>query len=125
MGWISFANRPNDDLHGALNWIKMPAPTAHFYPGGLAMASDAVGSAFTSGTSSIVLGKAQLQLGGAANGLIMSLKVSSTTGVFTGSMLNRVTGKPVSFQGALLEKMNAGYGYVLGTNQSTPVTLLQ
>jgi hypothetical protein len=125
IGWISFANRPDDDLHGTVNWIKLPAPTAHVYPGGLSEQSDAVGSVFIPGPQPFLFGKAQLRLGDAGNGLIMALKVSPTTGVFNGSILNRTTGKPVPFQGALLEKLNTGYGFVVVTNQSTPVTLIQ
>jgi hypothetical protein len=64
-------------------------------------------------------------LGETGDGLMMALKISPSTGVFNGSILNRVTGKPVKFQGALLDKLNAGYGFLLGTNQSTPVTLIQ
>jgi hypothetical protein len=125
MGWVSFASRPNDDLHGTLNWLKMPVTTTHFYPGGLAVASAAVGSVFVPGPQPFAVGRAQLQLGGTGDGLIMTLKVSPTTGVFNGSMLNRVTGRPVKFQGTVVDKMNAGYGFVLGTDQSTPVTLVK
>ncbi len=52
----------------------------------------------------------------------MSLKLAKT-GVFTGQMLNQTTGKPMSFQGALLQKVSTGYGFLLGTNQSTSVIL--
>jgi Bacterial Ig domain len=125
-GWVTFVSRASDDLHGGLSWVKLPAPTSHFYPGGLSLASDAVGSTFVPGPQPYALGKAQLQLGETGNGLMMALKVSPTTGVFNGNILNRVTGKPVKFQGALVDKMNAGYGFVvLGTNQSTPVTLVK
>lgn len=124
IGWVSFVKRPNDDLHGTLSWLKLPTPST-FYPSGLTIASDAVGSAFTPGPQPYVFGRVQLQMGLNGDGLIMALKISPTIGTFTGSILNRVTGKPVKFQGALVDKLNAGYGFVLGTNQSTPVTLMQ
>ncbi|HWD92918.1 MAG TPA: Ig-like domain-containing protein [Verrucomicrobiae bacterium] len=125
LGWISFVSRAGDDLHGTLSWLKLSVPNTRIYPGGLAVASDAVGSAFVPGPQPFVFGRVQLQLGEAGNGLIMALKVSPTTGLFNGNILDRATGKPEKFQGALLDKVNAGYGFVLGTNQSTPVTLIQ
>jgi hypothetical protein len=124
MGWISFTNRSSDDLHGPLNWIKMANAASRYYPGGLSVESDTVGSAFVAGAQPpLVFGAAKLQLGATGGALMMSLKLSTKTGVFTGTMLNRVTGKPVPFQGALLQKINAGYGFLLGTNESTPVML--
>jgi hypothetical protein len=107
-----------------LNWIKLPVPRARYYAGGLTVASDALGSVFIPGSRQpLVFGAAKLQLGSASGGYIMSLKLSPTTGLFTGSMLNPVTGKPVPFQGALLQKLDTGYGFLLGTNQSTPVVI--
>jgi hypothetical protein len=60
---------------------------------------------------------------GSTNGLVMSLKLSTSTGVFSGTVFNRSTGKPDAFQGALLQRLNTGYGFMLRTNQSALVTL--
>lgn len=126
IGWISITNRQNDDMNGPINWIKTPNPVNKYYPGGLTIQSSAVGSLFSGSAQGMALGVAKVQLSapsGSTNGLVMSLKMAKT-GVFTGSMLNRTTGKPVAFQGALLQSQNTGYGFMLNTNQSTPVTLM-
>jgi len=131
MGWISFTNRASDDLHGAVNWIKTPAPRARYYPEGLITQSDAVGSVYTPvGQPPLERAAAEVQLGldgqlslGGSDVLIIQLQLSMGTGIFKGLMLNRVTGKPVAFQGALLQKLKQGYGFVMTTNQSNPVLL--
>jgi hypothetical protein len=131
MGWISFTNRASDDLHGAVNWIKTAAPRARYYPEGLITQSDAVGSVYTPvGQPPLVRAAAEVQLGldgqlslGGSDVLIIQLQLSMGTGIFKGLMLNRVTGKPVAFQGALLQKLKQGYGFVMTTNQSNPVLL--
>ena len=124
IGWISFTNRLGDDLHGPVNWIKLPSAGGVVYPQGLTYESSALGSAFSStGAQPLIFGSAQLEVGSTSDALLMSLKVSPRTGVFTANMLNRVTGKPVKFQGALLQKLNAGYGFLVVTNQSAPVVI--
>jgi hypothetical protein len=124
IAWISFTSRTFDDLHGDLNWIKQPDPAAHYYGGGFALQGAAVGSEYTP-FSALALNAtiARMQSSGSANGLITSIKVSTTTGTFKGSMLDRSTGKPMNFQGAMLQKPDAGYGFILGTVQSVPVLL--
>lgn len=124
IGWISFTNRVSDDLHGAVNWIKTPSAGGTIYPQGLTYGSTALGSEFSkTGSQPLIFGSAQLEVGSSDNALLMSLKVSASTGIFTADMLNRITGKPVKFQGALLQKLNAGYGYLVVTNQSSPVLI--
>jgi len=126
MAWVSFENRTSDDLHGGLNWIKQPDLLAKYYPGGFALEGNAVGSLFAP-SSSLVLNAeiAKLQSHGSGNSVVTSLSVSSSTGTFKGSLTDKTTGKPTSFQGALLLKMDTGYGFILGTGQSAPVMLTQ
>ena len=125
MGWISFTNRAGDDLHGVVNWIKLPSLKARYYPWGLAVQSDAVGSAYLAATQQpLLLSAVQVQLGLAGSDiLVMRLKLSPRTGIFKGTMLNLQGGRPVAFQGALLQKLNTGYGFVMATNQSNPLML--
>jgi hypothetical protein len=127
IGWISFTNRQSDNLNGAINWIKLPNPANAYYPDGLAVQSTAVGSVFVPGvTQPTTPADAKLQFSipsGSTNGLVMSLKLSTSTGVFSGTVFNRSTGKPDAFQGALLQRLNTGYGFMLRTNQSALVTL--
>jgi len=126
MAWVSFANRTEDDLHGGLNWIKQPDLLSKYYPSGFALEGNAVGSLFAP-PSALALNAevAKLQSNGNANTMVTSLKVSATTGTFKGSLMDKTTGKPASFQGALLLKMNTGYGFILGPGQSAPVILTQ
>ena len=124
IGWVSFTNRVDDDLNGPVNWIKTANPLSKYYPEGLTIQSSAMGSKFVSAAPNpIVFGQAKLQLGNVGNGLVMSLKLAKT-GTFTGQMFNPATGKPMPFQGALLQKVSTGYGFLLGTNQSSASIVL-
>jgi hypothetical protein len=106
-----------------VNWIKQPDVTAHYYPEGLSVAGNAVGSIFAPPSIlALNLQVAALQSAGAGNGRLSSLKVSATSGTFTGSLLDSAGGS-VKIQGALLQKPNAGYGFFLGTSESMPVIL--
>lgn len=101
----------------------MANPISKYYPGGLSLQSATMGSKFVStAPNPLTFGEAKLQLGNIDGELIMSLKLAKT-GVFTGQMLNQGTGKPMPFQGALLQKVSTGYGFLLGTNQSSSVVL--
>jgi len=68
---------------------------------------------------------AKLQSNGNASTVVTSLKVSASTGTFKGSLMDKTSGKPASFQGALLLKTDTGYGFILGTAQSVPLMLTQ
>jgi len=126
MAWVSFANRQTDDLHGGLNWVKQPDLLSKYYPAGFTLEGNAVGSLFAP-PSALVLNAqvAKLQSNGNANSVVTSLKISTSTGTFKGSLMDKTTGKPASFQGALLLKSDTGYGFILGAGQSAPVTLTQ
>jgi len=54
----------------------------------------------------------------------LSLAFSPPTGAFNGSVVEPSTGKSLSFSGAVLQKISSGYGFLLGTNQSSRVSLL-
>jgi hypothetical protein len=124
MSWVSFQNRTDDDLHGAINWVKQADVLAKFYSSGFAMAGNTVGAKFTP-SSALALNAQAAQLQSDGNGAITSLKNSPKNGTFKGSMMNKSTGKPMSFQGALLMKTDTGYGFILGTGETTPVMLTQ
>ena len=124
MAWVSFQNRTTDDLHGAINWIKGPDLLSKYYPSGFAMAGDTVGALFDPG-SALALNAQVARLQSEGNGVITKISVSTSTGTFKGSMLDKTTGKPMNFQGALLLKTDTGYGFILGTGQSTPIMLTQ
>jgi hypothetical protein len=126
IGWISFANRTGDDLHGAINWIKQPDLLSHYYPSGFALAGDALGSIYAPPTAlALSTQLSRLQSESGTSTVVTSIKASATTGIFKGSILDKTTGKVSTFQGALLQKPDAGYGFVLEANQSLPILLTQ
>lgn len=125
LAWLSFTNSSTDDLTGTLNWIR-PAGTKPLYSGGIAVQRTVGGSRYVLGTNATP-NPASISLGGAlansGTNQIISFKFSRANGTFSGRLQNQTAG-PVNFQGALLQKVNAGYGYVLGTNLSSPMSLV-
>ena len=129
ISWIAFTNMPGSDLGGSLNWIKLPSGKSHLYQDGLAVQEPVLGSFYSMGTSPVpAVTNTDLLLAGALTGSsinqIVSLQFSKANGTFTGQLRDSVGGKPVGFAGAYLQKLNGGYGFVLGTNLSSPVTLV-
>ena len=51
----------------------------------------------------------------------LTLTFTLTTGAFKGKVTNPYSSQSLSFSGVVLPRMNAGYGYALGTNQSSQV----
>jgi hypothetical protein len=47
----------------------------------------------------------------------LSLSISTTSGLFKGSVVNPATKKTIPISGAVLQKQNIGAGYFLGTNE--------
>ncbi|MCU0785646.1 MAG: hypothetical protein MUF81_16695, partial [Verrucomicrobia bacterium] len=144
MSWMTFTNLPQSDLNGDLSWIKQPNIRARYYPGGFINECEAVGSVYvapvgnnqvlnfgnsymdfiggnlmTNFSTPIVVGPRNYQASGA--GLTMKLSLSS--GTFSGKTFDPATRKWLSFGGVVLQKLNAGYGYLLGTSQSSQVIL--
>jgi hypothetical protein len=52
-----------------------------------------------------------------------TLSFSLSTGLISGSATDPSSGKALSFKGVVLEKQNAGFGFLLGTNLSSRVVL--
>jgi hypothetical protein len=130
LGWLTFTNQADGDLEGLMNWIKPAHTGSNPYPAGFTNQTDTVGShyGFTNGVRALVLTNGVLILEGGntasgPNGL--SLTITNATGLFQGSLTNSLTGKIIKINGAVLQKLNAGYGTFLGTNQSGSVSLEQ
>jgi hypothetical protein len=148
MGWMNFADRPTDDLNGTLIWTKPPNPLERFYPAGFVIESQAVGSSyrppvgpqtnyilkledadvtFTGGnlladfSNAILLGPYSRVSNLSGNSL--RLNFSTSLGTFTGSVTDPTSLKPFSFKGAVLQKQNAGYGFLTGTNRTSRVEI--
>jgi len=147
MSWQTFTNRASDDLNGALTWIKGANSSAPYYAAGFASQHQAVGSvyrapgrgasqvlnltdgflSFSGGNlpadfvNAISLGLAGKPTNMSSNELTLSF--STSAGTFKGKVVDPTTGEVASFCGAVLQKMNAGYGFLLGTDRSSRVAL--
>ncbi|HVM51309.1 MAG TPA: hypothetical protein VMU04_24985, partial [Candidatus Acidoferrum sp.] len=144
LGWLAFTNEADRDIDGALTWLQPAAAPASLYAAGFTNQVEALGSAyvFTNGTRALSLtnGLLILEDGNLAHPLTNSfllgtnnvlsgtnlarLSITNTTGLFSGTVTNPVTRKPIALSGAVLQKLNEGYGLFLGTNQSGGVELL-
>ena len=148
LGWMSFANRPNDDLYGRLSWIKPPILVDRFYQLGLNTELEAVGSIFTkpvNGQTDYVLNLTAANVEFSGGNLIsdfsnsiqfgpssrisnlsanqLKLSFSTKLGTFTGSVMDPATLKTFKIRGAVLQKQNAGFGLLIGTNQTSRVLI--
>ena len=144
MSWTTFSNLPASDLSGTLSWIKLANPRARYYPGGFTNEYEAVGSAYVAplGTNRVlnfVNSRMDFIGGGLASDLTVALVVgpkntqaSGTgltmrfhppSGLFYGRKLDPASGQWHTFGGAVLQKLNAGHGYLLGTDQSSQANL--
>jgi hypothetical protein len=147
--WMLFdTNRPNDDINGSVTWIKK-AQTTRFYPGGFTNVSDAIGSfyqrptnssmqvlgltsatvSFTGGnlpsgfSDQITIGANNRVTNGSTNRLTMAF--APATGLFTGNVTPPGMTRGFGFSGAVLQKQSTGYGYLVGTNETSGVAIGQ
>jgi hypothetical protein len=139
LGWLTFTNETSNRLNGAVAWIKPSAPKAALYPAGFTNYTQVVGSLFsaTSGipvltlsTGFVWLAKGNLPQSACTNSAVLgannvvtgtnrlNLSINLGTGFFKGGMVNPETGKPIAFQGVVLQEQNIGIGMFMGTNQS-------
>jgi hypothetical protein len=137
-------NQPDTDLNGYGAWIKASQPASKFYSAGFALGPIAVFGSRYSFTKGVPLvnwtdGQIVLDHGNLLDSITNNLSIDSNnkiagtnklalsfttaTGAFHGSVINPDTGKPITVNGVLLQKQNAGYGYFLGTNQTGSVFL--
>jgi hypothetical protein len=145
LGWMSFEGTAEQDVGGDFNWIKDPADGTRFYPDGFNFSSHAIGSVYLSDWSPVTgFEQGRLILSGGnlpddvvADFLISTknkitisgtnktkLTINAGQGSFKGSVPNPATGKPLNFNGVILQKQSAGAGFFLGTNQSGKVTII-
>jgi uncharacterized repeat protein (TIGR03803 family) len=138
LGWLTFTNQLASDIDGPVGWIKLAQPTAKLYRFGFTNATAAIGSkyAFTNGIPVLNFSAGQVWLacgnlpGSFTNRIVfgtnkvtnlssnkLSLTLTTSSGLFKGSVVNPATGKAISINGAVLQKQNFGFGSFLGTNQ--------
>ena len=145
LGWLRFFSETNTDISGQLNWFKLPQAGTKFYPNGFVLQSQVQGSIYspiyfqtTNGSPVLNFTNGQVVLTGGnlmqsiTNEIVLSgnnrvtnqsnnrLSVSITTssGLFRGSVIDPATGRSIAFNGAVLQKQNVGKGVFLGTNQT-------
>jgi hypothetical protein len=146
LGWISFADQPDSDLSGVVDWLKLSKPFTSLYPAGFTLKTDAVGSqyVFTKGAPILPLadgnGQIVLENGGISQSITNEFtldannKVSTTdkttlsfttsSGLFKGSAVDPATRKSIPFTGAVLQKQNSGAGNFRQGNQVGRVLIL-
>ena len=129
-GWLTFTNQINTALQGSLNWLKLPGAHGAFYSNGLATACAVVGSPYEAvlsqsftPTNAVVQAGAEGIINASTNG-ISGFRLAGSSGIFHGSITNPLTGKPSIFKGVVLQNLDAGYGFILSTNQSFPVLVI-
>ena len=146
--WLAFdTNQPSQGLEGPLSWIKLPKAGA-YYAAGLTNEVMAVGARYsaptnrttrvvemTNGVVNFEGGNLSVPLTNAlmltmSNTVVdlsrsnkLSLALTVSNGVFSGSLTEPGANKPVSFKGTVLQDESAGYGYFLETNRSGRVLL--
>jgi hypothetical protein len=147
LSWVTFANHASDDLTGTMSWIKLPVMTSRYYPGGFTNVVMASGSTyvkpvlttnliinlpnamvdFSGGNLSsdfannIALGASSKVTNLSSNKLTMTF--STGTGLYKGTVVNPTTGATLPFAGAVFQKIEMGYGSLMGANQSSSVVV--
>jgi PKD repeat protein len=146
-GWVTHSNIVAvSDLDGSLHWSKPSSPADALYPAGFADNIGLVGSEYVrplpgrnviavsdandnalvtfglGGLPSIQRNLVTLTAGNVVLSTNLTLKITTSTGLFKGSFRRAENGSRVRFQGAILQKQNFGSGLFLGTNESGFVT---
>ena len=135
-GWLTFSNGMID---GTVEWFKPSGSGGKLYTGGFTNTSEAAGSSyvFTSGTPVLNFASGILAVsnGNLSNSFIegfdlstankitstnttLKMTITSSTGLFKGSVADPVSGKTVSFNGVVLQQQNSGGGFFTGTTQT-------
>jgi Divergent InlB B-repeat domain/Fibronectin type III domain/Bacterial Ig domain len=144
LSWLAFTNQSDSDLNGLLTWIKSPNAKARYYPSGFDNQSQAAGSIYVlpAGANILNLTSAELEVSGGnlasifTNSVTLgrrntvtaadkhfSMRFASTSGLYRGRLRDPETGKMRAFRGAVLQKVNVAYGFMLGESQSSAVVL--
>jgi hypothetical protein len=143
IGWMQFGSTPADGFDGQSVWAK-PAGMAAPYSGGLTNGVTVSGSLYKAppvgyrafGGSKVIFNGGGLsapitnsvtwgidnKVVPASNTKSLKLSLSSSTGLFKGTVVDPASGHSVPFQGVLFEKNNVGLGFFLGAGQSGTVS---
>jgi uncharacterized repeat protein (TIGR03803 family) len=146
LGRIAFSG--TNVIDAALDWLKPPLPTDHFYSGGFTTSVALIGSTYVvpkhggttiAGTNVVTLGGGNLGsnlvktvvVDAFGNATVLSpgsdklaLFVVPTSGFFGGSFIDTTIKKlPIFFNGQVVQTNLFGGGLFLGTNESGFVTI--
>ncbi|HNT15977.1 MAG TPA: Ig-like domain-containing protein, partial [Verrucomicrobiota bacterium] len=146
LSWVSFTNQPASDLSGDMVWLKQAGDGTSSYPLGFAFGTKVVGSAYVAPAPA---GKAVDLSGGVVSFSggdlvipfhnvvsvnagsqvvnlspnLLNFRITPGSGLFTGEVQSPDGGPTRTFNGVLLQKLNAGYGTLSGTSLSSRVVL--
>jgi len=146
LNWVTFdTNQPGTDFSGLLNWFKQAQP-AKYFPAGFTNEANIAGSrfikpattnwainltnavvAFTNGNllanfTNLVAIDAKGKVTNLGSNKL-SLSVSKSSGLFSGSVTPPGTNKAVAYKGVVLQKTTNGAGFFLGTDASGRVSI--
>jgi hypothetical protein len=130
-GWVGLTNNTRADLAGEVVWVKPGFAGRAFYPAGFTNDVVVMGSRYVqtkpilNWTNGVVIfqgGKLSspftnailLDASGAVANLSenpLAVKIQPSSGGFSGSVKDPVTGEPLSFTGVILQKGNGGSGF--------------
>src|SRR5262249_40924251 len=133
LGRVALTNQPESDLQGQLSWFQSPRASAKTYPAGFALTNGPriVGGLYTFAKGVPLLnltnrGVAFLESGNLPQSILnsftldtnnrvaspdgLTVRITTSSGLFKGTVFNPVTRHRIAIQGALLLKRNAGFG---------------
>jgi hypothetical protein len=136
LSWLTFNV---GDISGTADWFKLSAAGGKFYPAGFTNATTAAGSAyvFTAGVPVLDLAPGQMWLQNGnltasftnqitidsaskvtSTNATVKVTITTSTGLFKGTVVNPADGKSISFNGVVLQKENIAAGFFTGFNQT-------
>ncbi len=138
MGWLHFDPAGDNAVAGRVTWSKEPGGKSRYYPNGFSVSSDVAGSIWSAGDGLGGADAFSLSLTGGnlplplhydvtvtSQGKVVpagpekiTLKLTPSTGLFTGTIQPGGTGPKLAVKGAVLQGQAYGAGFFLGTNQS-------
>ena len=141
---MSFTNLSSSDVSGTLVWIKRAGASAASYPAGFTNETKAEGSLYVAPTAAgkaLNLSEAVVNFSGgeleanfnnvvsvnAGSSVVnlspnaLALGIATAQGTFGGQVQDPGSAVTHNFGGVVLQKQNAGYGFMTGVNASSQV----
>jgi hypothetical protein len=141
LSWLTFNTGA---ISGTADWFKLSGASGKFYPAGFTNETEAAGSTyvFTAGVPVLDLAPGQMWLQNGnltesftnqitmdsaskitSTNVSVKVTVTTSTGLFKGTVVDPADGKTISFNGVVLQKQNIGAGFFTGFNQTGRVYL--